>query len=209
LLQKGEKNIDIEIGYLKKPDFVTSDFPILLSEHENLHMINFSMLQIPSFEKEDFIQLLFSLISPPLAMYMELNEDDEKDFENQLIQKNIDFIKKINTKNKCLFEIIIREPMDFKKIMDEFIYQICLGNQVFFSTDKSNLQFFEKNNVVGFSKSEVIYTDIKIKKDTSVLFIGNDANEMFLLTKKVGFANIKEVESLLPSFIQFTHRDFE
>lgn len=53
---------------------------------------------------------------------------------------------------------------------------------MFFSTNNSNLQFHKKLDLVGFVKEESIYLDIEIKENSTVLFIGNDANEMFILS---------------------------
>lgn len=77
-----------------KKSYITKDFPIFLNEDESLSMINFSMLQIPSMKKDNFIQLLFSLINPSFYMYIELNCSDEKDFSNLLIKNNKIFSKK-------------------------------------------------------------------------------------------------------------------
>lgn len=185
------------------------DFPISLNKDENLSMIILSMLQIPSMKNEHFIQLLFSLINTPVYMYMELNRSDEKEFSNLLTKTNTAFSKKMSPKNKIYFEVKIQERRDVEKLMDEFIEQICLGNQVFFSTNNSNLQFHKKLDLVGFVKEESIYLDIEIKENSTVLFIGNDANEMFILSNEQQFENSNHFKKILPSFIQFTQYDYD
>ncbi|MGE7625258.1 hypothetical protein ACQKMD_20255 [Viridibacillus sp. NPDC096237] len=202
--------MNIEIAYFKNKRLITDDFPISLNEiNENIYMINFSMLQIPNLEKERLVKFLFSLTNVPFYMYIELDNSDEKEFENQLIKNNNIFVKKITTKSKTYFEVTIQKLIDFEKIMDDFIYQICLGNQVLFSTNNSNLQFNKKIDVIGFSKVEIIHVDITIRENTSVIFIGNDANEMFLLSKNKQYANIDNLKNLLPDFVQFTHQDVD
>lgn len=119
--------MNIEVGYFSKKSYITKDFPIFLNEDESLSMINFSMLQIPSMKKDNFIQLLFSLINPPFYMYIELNCSDEKDFSNLLIKNNKIFSKKKMTKKKVYFEVRIQKEKDFEQLMNEFIEQICRG----------------------------------------------------------------------------------
>lgn len=201
--------MNIEVGYFSKKSYITKDFPIFLNENESLSMINFSMLQIPSMKKDNFIQLLFSLINPPFYMYIELNFSDEKDFSNLLIKNNKIFSKKKMTKKKVYFEVIIQKEKDFEQLMDEFIEQICRGNQVLFSTNNSNLQFDKKIDLVGFRKEESIYVNIEIKENSTVLFIGNDANELFLLSKEQQYENMNHLKKILPSFLQYTHYDFD
>lgn len=192
-----------------KKSYITKDFPIFLNEDESLSMINFSMLQIPSMKKDNFIQLLFSLINLPFYMYIELNCSDEKDFSNLLIKNNKIFSKKKMTKKKVYFEVRIQKEKDFEQLMDEFIEQICRGNQVLFSTNNSNLQFDKKIDLVGFRKEESIYVNIEIKENSTVLFIGNDANELFLLSKEQQYENMNHFKKTLPSFLQYTHYDFD
>jgi len=80
---------------------------------------------------------------------------------------------------------------------------------VFFSTNNSNLQFHKKLDLVGFVKEETIYLDIEIKENSTVLFIGNDANEMFILSNEQQFENSNHFKKILPSFVQFTQYDYD
>lgn len=80
---------------------------------------------------------------------------------------------------------------------------------MFFSTNNSNLQFHKKLDLVGFVKEESIYLDIEIKENSTVLFIGNDANEMFLLSNEQQFENSNDLKKILPSFVQFTQYDYD
>lgn len=142
-------------------------------------------------------------------MYIELDSSAEKSFSTLLIKTNTTFSKKMMTKKKVYFEVKIQKQKSFEQLMSEFIEQICRGNQVFFSTNNSNLQFNKKIDLVGFCKEESIYLNIEIKRDSTILFIGNDANEMFLLSKEQRYENINNFKEILPSFIRFTHYDYD
>lgn len=78
-----------------------------------------------------------------------------------------------------------------------------------FSTNNSNLQFDKKIDLVGFRKEESIYVNIEIKENSTVLFIGNDTNELFLLSKEQQYENMNHLKKILPSFLQYTHYDFD
>lgn len=53
-----------------------------------------------------------------------------------------------------------------------------------------------------------IEIELSVAEVSSVLLIGNDANEIFVLSKKKQFADINNLKEILPDIVEFKHQDF-